>query len=370
MKRDVKIRTLLPLLALNLLCVVPLLHAQFGSNRGLSILSAEYGSSGRYRSVTSILKSLVRYDRLSLQVNNETLGGDPAPGKEKELTVRYRYRGQEDEVRVREGEMLNLPASGGGQGGYGSFRILTARYGINGNYRNVDGILRSVASNDGLSIQVNNQTLGGDPAPGREKELVVTYEYRGRRDEARAREGDTLSLGRYGGGGGGYGNLRILSATYGARGNYRNVENILRRMGSNDGLTILVNNETMGGDPAPGIEKELVVRYQSGVERRQSETRVREGDTLNLGNGSGSGGNRFGDLRIISAQYGGSGRYIDVSARLQGMVQNGRLKVKVTNDDMGGDPAVDVDKKLRVIYDYRGDRREAEEEEGRTLEIP
>jgi hypothetical protein len=52
------------------------------------------------------------------------------------------------------------------------------------------------------------------------------------------------------------------------------------------------------------------------------------------------------------------------------MVQNSRLKVKVTNDNMGGDPAVDVDKKLKVIYDYRGDRREAEEEEGHTLELP
>jgi DnaJ-like protein len=372
MRSTLKVMKLLPLLALGLLWIVPF-YAQFGGNHGLTIISADYGSSGKYRSVTSILKGMVRNDRLSIQVNNQTLGGDPAPGKEKELIVRYRYRGQEDEVRVREGELLNLPGGGGAQGGYGGFRIVSATYGVGGSYRNVEGLLRRMASNDGLTILVSNETMGGDPAPGREKELIVSYQYRGRRDQARVGEGDTLNLGRAGGGGGGYGNhyggLRILSATYGVGGNYRNVEGILRRMASNDGLTILVTNETMGGDPAPGREKELIVRYELG--RRQNETRVPEGDTLNLGSGGDDGGgNQYGDLRIVSAEYGGSGRYRDVAPRLRGMVQNGRLKVKVTNDNMGGDPAVDVDKKLRVIYDYRGDRGEKEEDEGNTLEIP
>ena len=149
--------------------------------------------------------------------------------------------------------------------------------------RNVEGILRRMASDHGLTILVNNETMEGDPAPGREKELIVTYEYRWRRDQARVREGDTLNLGRAGGWGNGYGNLRILSATYGVGGSYRNVGGILRRMASNDGLTILVNNETMGGDPVPGREKELIVRYELG--RRQNETRVREGEILNLGGG-------------------------------------------------------------------------------------
>jgi hypothetical protein len=368
MRSTLKVVKLLSLLALGLLWIVPF-YAQSGGNRGLTIVSADYGSSGKYRSVTSILKGMVRHDRLSVQVNNQTLGGDPLPGKEKELIVRYRYRGQEDEVRVREGELLNLPGDRGGQRGYGGFRIVSATYGVGGSYRNVEGILRRMASNNGLTILVNNETMGGDPAPGREKELIVTYEYRWRRDQARVREGDTLNLGRAGGWGEGHGNLRILSATYGVSGSYRNVEGILRRMAFNDGLTILVNNETMGGDPVPGREKELIVRYELGGD--QNETRVREGDTLNLGVGEGSGGwNQYGDLRIVSAEYGGSGRYRDVAARLRGMMQNGRLKVKVTNDNMGGDPAVDIDKKLRVIYDYRGDRQEKEEDEGHTLEIP
>jgi len=174
------------------------------------------------------------------------------------------------------------------------FRIRSAKYGTGGNYRNVESALGRMSSNDGVNTQVNNQTMGGDPAPGREKELIVDYEYRGRRQTARVREGETLNIGRSGGGSGndyqgggnnwghhGSGNLQILSATYGARGQNRNVEYILRKAASSDGLSMPVNNQTMEGDPVPGTEKELVVRYR--LNGRNNETRVREGDTLKLG---------------------------------------------------------------------------------------
>ncbi len=55
------------------------------------------------------LKAMIRGDRLSVRASNDSLGGDPAVGADKELTVVYDYRGQRLERRVGEGKTLNLP---------------------------------------------------------------------------------------------------------------------------------------------------------------------------------------------------------------------------------------------------------------------
>ena len=65
------------------------------------------GRSGR--DVIGRVQSQVRYDRLSMTVNNKTMGGDPAPGKQKELFVVYQVGGQERRVTVPEGGQLNIP---------------------------------------------------------------------------------------------------------------------------------------------------------------------------------------------------------------------------------------------------------------------
>jgi hypothetical protein len=87
----------------------------------LQILRADYGAGNRFMDVTTRLNSRIQGGQLSLQVTNDNMGGDPAVGKDKTLTVRYAYNGQADQVVVREGDYLKLsgdawPGSAGSRG--------------------------------------------------------------------------------------------------------------------------------------------------------------------------------------------------------------------------------------------------------------
>ncbi|MGA8034669.1 MAG: DUF3395 domain-containing protein [Candidatus Acidiferrales bacterium] len=77
-----------------------------------------------------------------------------------------------------------------------------------------------------------------------------------------------------------------------------------------------------------------------------------------------------GPLQINKAVYGKSGAGRDVTVRLRRMVTNGTLSVKVTNDNMGGDPNKGADKTLKVDYTYRGRRQSTVVKEGDRLKLP
>jgi len=87
-------------------------------------------------------------------------------------------------------------------------------------------------------------------------------------------------------------------------------------------------------------------------------------------NGYNNGGYGNGELRILQASYGAPGRQADVSGKLQSMVTNQGLRLRVNNDSMGGDPAPNTRKQLYVVYSYRGQQRNATVEEGQDLQIP
>jgi hypothetical protein len=76
---------------------------------GLQVVQALYGTPGHQMVVTGRLQDMVREGRLSVRVNNETMGGDPDPGQRKQLSVVYRHHGQEQTITVPEGDQLNLP---------------------------------------------------------------------------------------------------------------------------------------------------------------------------------------------------------------------------------------------------------------------
>jgi hypothetical protein len=59
--------------------------------------------------VTQNLRGLVRNGQLAVQVNNNNMGGDPARGADKVLTVIYRFQGQERTATVKEGNVLRIP---------------------------------------------------------------------------------------------------------------------------------------------------------------------------------------------------------------------------------------------------------------------
>ena len=79
---------------------------------GLQILRAIYSATGWHHlsvDVTGRVQSMVRNGTLNLLVNNDSMGGDPARSKRKQLRVDYVVRGRRFSVTVREGDSLRLP---------------------------------------------------------------------------------------------------------------------------------------------------------------------------------------------------------------------------------------------------------------------
>src|SRR5579862_4348780 len=77
-----------------------------------------------------------------------------------------------------------------------------------------------------------------------------------------------------------------------------------------------------------------------------------------------------GDLRITRALYGAGKRTMDVTARLNGQVHDGELKVPVSNDTMGGDPAHNAVKTLTVWYTFNGRAAQVTINENGFLNLP
>lgn len=75
----------------------------------LRIISAKYGYGRRMRDVTNLLRDYARTGRIDIRATNETLGGDPAVGDDKQLFVTFEYQGRRNDVSVREGDRLRLP---------------------------------------------------------------------------------------------------------------------------------------------------------------------------------------------------------------------------------------------------------------------
>lgn len=55
-------------------------------------------------------------------------------------------------------------------------------------------------------------------------------------------------------------------------------------------------------------------------------------------------------LKVVSALYGKNDTYIDITERLNQLVENDKLNVKVTNELAGKDPLQNVKKELKLIY--------------------
>jgi hypothetical protein len=89
------------------------------------------------------------------------------------------------------------------------------------------------------------------------------------------------------------------------------------------------------------------------------------------GGGQPGGGNR-GQLQILSAKYGSGRQQVDVTSRLQSLVNNGRLSVQVNNGSMAvGDPAPQQPKNLFVSYSVgNGQRQTRTVQEGSYLTLP
>ncbi len=182
---------------------------------GWRIIRAEYGSRTQRADVTNLLIDLIARggDNGRLAVNEVTMGGNPAPGKDKSLYVQARNRnGEERAFEFKEHTYMDVRIfdvrearhddwddrrpnrEGHDRDEWNRLTIIRGFYGVQGNTTNVTDLLRSRVREGQLSIPVMNRALGGDPAPGVAKVLIVVYRYQGNESAAAVREGSTLTI--------------------------------------------------------------------------------------------------------------------------------------------------------------------------------
>ncbi len=203
---------------------------------GWKILRADYGFKNQRSDVSDILKDLIERGGVNgrVAVNNQTMGGDPAVGRDKSLRIFARNRRNEErefnykesgfvEARmftVRRDDRDDHPANYGNRdlddhpannvdhdrdarpAHYGdrdredwnSLKIIGSYYGVQGRTVNVTDVLRSRIREGVLSFVVTNSALGGDPAIGADKILIVVYRYQGKESATAVREGYSLTI--------------------------------------------------------------------------------------------------------------------------------------------------------------------------------
>ncbi|MGA8490022.1 MAG: hypothetical protein WB711_06340 [Terriglobales bacterium] len=299
-----------------------LLASAAGMAQQYQILRADYGYGNQRVDVTQRLRDLARSNR-TFRMGNSTFGVDPAPGKVKSLRVFTRgSNGRDRTFEYPEGSVVDGSMFSGWSGGNwgskgGEYVILNAQYGVASRHVDLTQRLRQLAAQNSF-FRMGNSTFGVDPAPGQVKVLRIyargpdgrshMFEY----PEGSIVDGSRFSgwgngnwgSGNWNGGwnpspvpspvpppaprpplrvppGGNTGQLNILSAAYGSGNRTRDVTARLQSTVRNGRLNTMVNNTTMGSDPAPGAPKTLRVSYSVGRAAAQ-QVIVQEGRQLNI----------------------------------------------------------------------------------------
>lgn len=207
---------------------VPLLTTSAGAQdeNSWQLIRAEYGFRDAQAEVTGLLRNLIAQGGMNgrIAVTNQTMGGDPAVGKDKVLHIVARNRrGEQRDFTFREGNFVDVamfsahfdrqdrPDDWDNRGpgdrdrdrdnrGPGDrdhdrdLYIIRGYYGIQGRTVNVTEVLRSMVREGVLSLDVTNSNLGGDPAVGANKVLIVIYRFRGEEQAAAVPEGNRLTV--------------------------------------------------------------------------------------------------------------------------------------------------------------------------------
>jgi len=194
-------------------------------DEGWQIMRADYGFKAQRIDVTDILRDLVSRGGVNgrVAINNQTMGGDPAVGRDKSLRIFARnQRNEEREFDVNEGGFVDArffivrgqdrddrarddrPREDRDRGDHDRDRgdrgeardlvIIRGFYGVQGRTVNVTEQLRAMVRDGLLAVWVNNQNFGGDPAIGADKVLIVVYSSRGQEQATAVREGQRLVI--------------------------------------------------------------------------------------------------------------------------------------------------------------------------------
>ncbi|MBY0503162.1 MAG: hypothetical protein K2X03_04595 [Bryobacteraceae bacterium] len=176
----------------------------------------------------------------------------------------------------------------------GSLEVVAAYYGPGPNFIDVTDVVRPLAQPDGLRLMVGVASLGNDPFPGQVKLLRLYYRYLGQFQAGEWKDGELVLVGRAAVNrrdGGMRGDraitptktsskLIIVSAQYGAGTRVNDVTALLAGRIANNRLSVVANNDTLGGDPARATAKTLTVAYE--INGQRATATVKEGQTLTL----------------------------------------------------------------------------------------
>lgn len=204
---------------------VTLFTALAAQDEGWQIMRADYGFKAQRTDVTDILRDLVSRGGVNgrVAINNQTMGGDPAVGRDKSLRIFARNRRNEQrEFDVNEGGFVDarlfvLPSEDrddrspsrddrpredrdrgdhdrGDRGEARDLVIIRGFYGVQGRTVNVTEQLRAMIRDGVLAVRVSNENFGGDPAIGADKVLIVIYSSRGQEQATAVREGERLVI--------------------------------------------------------------------------------------------------------------------------------------------------------------------------------
>jgi hypothetical protein len=163
--------------------------------------------------------------------------------------------------------------------------------------------------------------------------------------------------------------LKILSALYGDFAEANNCKvvtsHVLKQL-ANDNLVVKASNGELGGDPAFGTIKELLINYEVNGEAKRAI--ANENKTITLPAGAKVVKALYG---VISSEPDRKPQTIDVKARLQALVHDGTLEVSISKDLADGrDIAPKQKKEARVEYSIDGERGIINVNDGRTLKLP
>ena len=192
-------------------------------DEGWQIMRADYGFKAQRTDITDILRDLVSRGGVNgrVAINNQTMGGDPAVGRDKSLRIFARnHRNEEREFDVNEGGFIDArlfvvrhedrddqaPARDdrpredrdrvdhdrGDRGEARDLVIIRGFYGVQGRTVNVTEQLRAMIRDGVLAVRVNNENFGGDPAIGADKVLIVVYSSRGQEQATAVRDRDSV----------------------------------------------------------------------------------------------------------------------------------------------------------------------------------
>ena len=156
------------------------------SAQGGQLVAAEYGAGNHRIDVTPQVRSFMHDGVVQFDVNDGSLGVDPAHNHVKELFIRVRHwDGNVEEFRFPEYAHVNLALDP--ERGYEwhdrEFHIMRAYYGGAGHFVDVTEQLRSMKRDGRLLVVVDNRSMGVDPDPSIHKVLRVLYWHDGQRQQ-------------------------------------------------------------------------------------------------------------------------------------------------------------------------------------------